>query len=63
LVYIVMAFKGGGWGPGILGALAIIVGVILLANTLISAAVLPFVLGGFLLVGGVIAIIAAFKMR
>ena len=63
IAYIVMAFKGGGWGIGILGGLSIIVGIILLANTLIAAAVLPFVLGFFLIAGGIIAIVAAFKMR
>ncbi len=63
IVYIVIAFKGGGWGPGILGALSVAIGAILLANALIGATVLPFVLGSFLLVGGIIAIVAAFKMR
>jgi len=63
IVYIVIAFKGGGWGSGILGALSVIIGVILLSNALIGATVLPFVLGAFLLVGGILAIVAAFKLR
>jgi uncharacterized membrane protein HdeD (DUF308 family) len=57
------AFKGGGWGQGILAAISIFFGFILLANVMISAAVLPWVLAIFAIVGGIFAIIAAFKLR
>jgi len=57
------AFKGGGWGRGILAAISILFGFILLANVMISVAVLPWVLAIFAIVGGIFAIIAAFKLR
>lgn len=60
---LVMAFRGGGWGIGILGILSIILGLILLFNPLIGVAVLPFVLGAFSLVGGIVAIVMAFSLR
>ncbi len=63
VINIIQAFQGGGWGIGLLGVLSIIIGLILLFNTLISAAVLPFVIGGFAIVGGIAAIIMAFRLR
>jgi uncharacterized membrane protein HdeD (DUF308 family) len=61
---LVMAFRGGGWGSGVLGVLSIILGIVLLLNPLfIGIAVLPFVLGAFALLGGMLAIVAAFAMR
>jgi len=60
---VYQAFKGAGWGAGILGAVSIVFGIILLANTMIAAATLPYVLGIFGIVGGIFAIIAAFKMK
>jgi uncharacterized membrane protein HdeD (DUF308 family) len=61
---LVMAFRGGGWGTGILGALSIVFGIILLLNPVfIGIAILPFVLGAFALVGGIAAIIGAFMLR
>ncbi len=63
-VSLVMAFRGGGWGTGILGALSIVFGIILLLNPVfIGIAILPFVLGAFALVGGITAIIGAFMLR
>ena len=63
IVGLVQAFKGGGWGVGILGALSIIFGLILVANPLIGTAALPWVLGIFGIVGGIFAIIMAFRLR
>jgi uncharacterized membrane protein HdeD (DUF308 family) len=60
---VVLAFQGGGWGAGILGVLGFIFGLILVANPLIGVVALPFVLGGFMLVGGIIAIVASFRMH
>lgn len=62
-INIVRAFRGAGWGVGILGALSIVFGIILLANTLIAAATLPIVLGIFSIAGGILAIIMAFRIR
>jgi uncharacterized membrane protein HdeD (DUF308 family) len=62
-VNIVRAFRGAGWGAGILGALSIIFGIILLANPVLGATALPWVLGIFAIVGGITAIFAAFRLR
>jgi uncharacterized membrane protein HdeD (DUF308 family) len=63
VVNIIQALRGAGWGIGILGVINIIFGVILLGNTLIATATLPWVLGAFAVVGGIFAIIMAFRLR
>jgi len=62
-VCLFMAFQGDGWGIGILGILSILFGIIVLANPLIGVVALPFVLGGFMLVGGIAAVVASFRLR
>jgi uncharacterized membrane protein HdeD (DUF308 family) len=63
LVSIVQAFKGAGWGAGILGAISILIGIILLANIWLFTFSLPWVLGILAIIGGIVAIIAAFKLK
>jgi len=63
LVSLIQAFSGGGWGVGILGALSILFGLLLVTNPLIGAATLVIVLGILGLAGGIIAIIYAFQAR
>lgn len=60
---IVQAFRGGGWGLGVLGVVAILFGVILLANTLLATVALVSISGLLAIVGGIAAIVIAFKMR
>jgi uncharacterized membrane protein HdeD (DUF308 family) len=60
---LVVAFQGGGWGMGILSVLGILFGLILVINPLIGVAALPFILGIFMLIGGVGAVVQAFRMR
>jgi uncharacterized membrane protein HdeD (DUF308 family) len=62
-VSLVLAFSGGGWGVGILGALSIVFGLVLLFNVWIGVVVLPFILGAVGIVGGGLAIAVAFAMR
>ena len=62
-VCLFMAFTGDGWGIGILGILSILFGIIVLANPLIGVVALPSVLGGFMLVGGIAAVVASFRLR
>jgi uncharacterized membrane protein HdeD (DUF308 family) len=62
-VNLVMAFRGEGWGIGILGALSIVFGLVLLFNVWIGVAVLPYILGAVGIVGGGLAIAVAFAMR
>ena len=63
IVDIVRAFKGSGWGIGILGVLSLLLGVILLLNPTKAAFASTLVLGLIALGGGVIAIIMAFRIR
>jgi uncharacterized membrane protein HdeD (DUF308 family) len=62
-VKLLGAFKGEGWGTGILGIITIILGILLLMNTLAGVLILPWVFGFFLIVGGVGAVIVGLKMR
>ena len=62
-VSLFAAFKGGGWGAGILGILLIIFGCLILANPVISTALLPFVLGVFGIIGGILAIVASIYLK
>ena len=62
-ISLFQAFKGAGWGVGVLGVLSIIFGLYLLANTLISTLSLPWVVGIFALIGGVVVIWNSFKVR
>ena len=63
VIHILQAFRGAGWGMGVLGIINIIFGLLLLGNTLIAAATLPWVLGAFAIVGGIAAIVMAFRLR
>jgi len=65
LFSIVLAFKGGGLGSGIFGALSILFGLVLVANyaSLGAIAALVLVSAIFLLVGGVAQIFQAFQQR
>jgi uncharacterized membrane protein HdeD (DUF308 family) len=63
VVNLIEAFQGAGWGVGLLGVVNIILGVILLANTMIAVAILPWVLGVFAIVGGIAAIVMAFRLK
>jgi uncharacterized membrane protein HdeD (DUF308 family) len=62
-VCLFVAYHGDGWGIGILGILSIIFGLVVILNPLISVVALPFVLGGFMLVGGILAIVGSFRLR
>jgi uncharacterized membrane protein HdeD (DUF308 family) len=60
---LVVAFQGGGWGMGALSVLGILFGLFLVINPLIGVATLTFVLAIVMLIGGVGAVIQAFRMR
>jgi uncharacterized membrane protein HdeD (DUF308 family) len=65
IVMIVMAFRGGGWGMGILGAVSIVFGIILILvyGELGTAAVFIWVVGIFAVVGGIVQAFQAFMQR
>ncbi|MCJ7662274.1 MAG: DUF308 domain-containing protein [Anaerolineales bacterium] len=58
---IVMAFQGAGWWQGILGVLITILGAMVLFNAFIAGIALPIVLGIFSIIGGLAAIVLAFR--
>ena len=64
-VELVLAFRGGGWGMGIWGALSMVFGLILILNWSSPSMVLTFiwVLGVVALIGGIAEIFQAFRQR
>jgi uncharacterized membrane protein HdeD (DUF308 family) len=60
---LIQAFQGGGWSAGILGVLTVVFGLILVLNPLFGLVALPFVLGGFMLAGGIAAVVVSFRLR
>ena len=60
---LIVAFQGGGWGMGFLSVLGILFGLFLVINPLIGVAALTLILAIFMLIGGVGAVIQAFRMR
>ena len=63
VMQMIQGFTGAGFGHVILGILSIIFGLILLANPMLAAIGLPLVLGLFAIVGGIVAIVQAFRMK
>ncbi len=65
IISLVLAFKGGGWGTGILGLLSLIFGGILIANYSAPGLVLTliWVTAIFALFGGIAQIFQAFQQR
>jgi uncharacterized membrane protein HdeD (DUF308 family) len=60
---LVVAIQGGGWGMGALSVLGILLGLFLVINPLIGVATLTFILAIFMLIGGVGAMLQAFRIR
>jgi uncharacterized membrane protein HdeD (DUF308 family) len=60
---LVRAFKGAGWGTGILGAISIGLGILLFFNTGAAMAALPWVMGFFAIFGGIVSIFGSFQVR
>jgi uncharacterized membrane protein HdeD (DUF308 family) len=63
VVELYTAFRQRDWGLGILGAINVLFGIFLVANPLVGVAVLPWVLGFLGVMGGIAAIVLAFRMR
>ena len=65
IISLVMAFKGGGWGAGILGALSILFGIILIANyaNLGTIVALIWIVAILSILGGIVQIFQAFRQR
>jgi len=63
VIELVQAFKGGGWGMGILGTLSILFGAFLIGNAVQASLVLPWVFAIFAIAGGISAIVMAFRLK
>jgi uncharacterized membrane protein HdeD (DUF308 family) len=60
---LVRSFMGGGWSAAILGVISILLGALLLFNTVAATQVLLYIVAIWAIIGGVFAIIAAFWIR
>ena len=58
---VVQAFKGAGWGTGVLGALSIILGVIIFLNPTVAAFASATIIGILAIIGGLAAIVIALR--
>jgi uncharacterized membrane protein HdeD (DUF308 family) len=65
ITLLIMAFRGGGWGAGILGALGIVYGMALMANYTMPGMGLSmlWMASVFGVIGGIALIIQAFRQR
>lgn len=63
IVEIVQAFRGAGWGVGILGALSVLFGGFLLFNPFPASLALPVVFGILGIAAGIAAIVMAFRVK
>ena len=65
IIMLLMAFRGGGWGAGVLGVVEIVVGVVLMVNYTTPGYGLAFLWTAavFGVVGGVVLIVRAFQNR
>jgi uncharacterized membrane protein HdeD (DUF308 family) len=65
IILLIMAFRGGGWGAGILGALGIIFGIALMVNYTAPGMGLAMLWTAavFGVIGGVVLIVQAFRQR
>jgi uncharacterized membrane protein HdeD (DUF308 family) len=62
-VKIYQGFAGKDWGAVILGIISIIFGFLLLGSPYVAAALIPYIFGGFAVVGGIAAIVVSFMVR
>jgi uncharacterized membrane protein HdeD (DUF308 family) len=64
-ISLVLAFRGGGWSAGILGALSILFGIILIMNyaNLLTVLTYIWVVAIVAIAGGIVQIVVAFQQR
>ncbi len=63
LVTLYQGFTGKDVGTGVLGIISLIFGILLLVYPYFAAALIPYIFGGFALVGGIAAIVVSFVER
>lgn len=57
------AFRGGGWGAGIVGILILLFGFLLLFHPVASVLIAPYVLGTLGILGGICGVLGAIMLR
>ncbi len=62
-VSVVRAFSEHSWGMGILGALSVVFGFLILFSPQVATLALPIVIGILAIVGGIVAIVDSFRVR
>ena len=65
VILLIMAFKGGGWGAGIMGVLGILFGLVLVGNYSVPGMGLSFLWSAavFAVIGGIVLIVQSFRVR
>lgn len=65
IILLILAFRGGGWGAGILGVLGILFGLLLMGTWMVPGMGLSFLWTAavFGLFGGIILVVQAFRQR
>jgi uncharacterized membrane protein HdeD (DUF308 family) len=63
ILSLLQAFRGGGWGAAIVGVLSVVFGLLVLFNPILTGAAWVFLYASVSLIGGLIAIVMAFKIR
>jgi len=63
VIGLIGAFRGGGWAAGILAAISLFFGILLIGSPFIAGLTLPWVYGVMGVAGGILTIIAAFRQR
>jgi uncharacterized membrane protein HdeD (DUF308 family) len=61
--HLAAAFSTKDWVMGFIGIFAVIFGILLIVYPLLSVAILPYVLGAFGIVGGIIIMVLAFQLK
>lgn len=62
-VGLYLGIKGAGWGAAILGVVSILIGILLLANIWLFTFSLPWTVGILCIIGGILSIILAFRVK
>jgi uncharacterized membrane protein HdeD (DUF308 family) len=63
MILLAQAFRGGGWGAAIVGVLSFLFGLLVLFNPLLDGVAWVYLYASLSLIGGLVAIVVAFKLR
>jgi len=63
IVGLIQGFRGAGWGAAVLGVVSLIFGILLLVNIWAFTFSLPWAIGILAVIGGILAIVAAFQVK